>query len=103
MFKILKGLVSRKSEANVMVKNMLDVVVGGMGFWFVGYGISFGPNTGVTNSFMGNGYFFVDVPLDDAHIFTHYLFQLAFATTATTIVSGILSFTMLYSDKIYST
>ena len=82
------GLVSRKSEANVIVKNMLDVVLGGIAYWFVGYGFSFGPNTKDSNKFSGEGDFVVDVPPSESFIYAKYFFQLSFATTATTIVSG---------------
>merc|ERR1719494_1380575 len=37
------GMVSRKNEANVIVKNMLDVTLGGVAFWFVGYGLGSEP------------------------------------------------------------
>jgi len=82
------GLVSRKSEANVMVKNMIDVALGGISYWFVGYAFSFGPNSKDSNEFSGDGDFLTRVGLDDAQIYTQYFFQLSFATTASTIVSG---------------
>merc|ERR1719494_1759170 len=56
------GMVSRKNEANVIVKNMLDVTLGGVAFWFVGYGLGFGPNNHGTEAMSGAGkYFFWDV------------------------------------------
>ena len=82
------GLVSRKSEANVMVKNMLDVVVGGLGFWVIGYGIAFGKNNSRSSAFVGANHFGIDIELDEAPVFAKFLSQMAFATTATTIVSG---------------
>lgn len=84
------GMVSRRSEANVIVKNMMDVAIGGIGYWFVGYGFSFGPNSKPSGKMSGEGNFITDVDIngDDAYIYAKYFFQLSFATTATTIVSG---------------
>merc|ERR1719318_1580209 len=85
------GMVSRKNEANVIVKNMLDVTLGGVAFWFVGYGLGFGPNNHGTEAMSGAGkYFFwnvIDVE-NEAHEYAKLFFQMSFATTATTIVSG---------------
>ncbi|CAB4028939.1 ammonium transporter 3, partial [Paramuricea clavata] len=80
------GIVSRKNETNIMVKNAIDVIYGGLAYWIFGFAISFG-NSELNNRFMGWGNFFVDSD-DDFGIFAKYFFQLSFATTATTIVSG---------------
>ena len=71
-----------------MVKNALDVVFGGVTYWAVGFGLSFGSDPG-TNTFAGVGYFLFDA--DDENMgysYALFLFQLSFSTTATTIVSG---------------
>ena len=71
-----------------MVKNALDVVFGGITYWAFGFGFSFGKDPG-TNPFIGVGCFFVDSDSESmGFIFSLFLFQLSFATTATTIVSG---------------
>ena len=71
-----------------MVKNAVDVVFGGLSYWAFGFALSFGNQPG-TNPFCGFGYFFVDTTTDEMGIlFSTYVFQLSFATTATTIVSG---------------
>ena len=36
------GCASLKNEANIMMKNAIDVLMGGFSFWLVGYGLSFG-------------------------------------------------------------
>jgi len=84
------GMVSVRSEANVMVKNMIDVALGGAAYWFVGYGFSFGPNSKASKTMAGEGHFITDVDIssDEAYVYIKYFFQLSFATTATTIVSG---------------
>ncbi|XP_028403420.1 putative ammonium transporter 3 [Dendronephthya gigantea] len=81
------GIVSRKNETNIMVKNAIDVIYGGLAYWIFGFAISFG-NDELNNRFMGWGDFFVDSVGEDFGIFAKYFFQLSFATTATTIVSG---------------
>ena len=71
-----------------MMKNAVDVVFGGISYWVFGFGLSFGNKPG-SNPFCGVGYFFVDSDTEDMGIlFSTYVFQLSFATTATTIVSG---------------
>ena len=82
------GCVSLKNEVNIMMKNVVDVVLGGLTYWAFGYGLSYGTDAG-TSWFSGMGSFFVD---DTGYMigptFTVFLFQMSFATTATTIVSG---------------
>ena len=87
------GMVSCRSEANVMIKNMIDVSLGGAAYWFVGYGFSFGPNSKGSKVMGGEGNFITDVDIDtdEAFVYVKYFFQLSFATTATTIVSGMTS------------
>uniref|UniRef100_A0A1I8GSE1 Ammonium_transp domain-containing protein n=1 Tax=Macrostomum lignano TaxID=282301 RepID=A0A1I8GSE1_9PLAT len=71
-----------------MVKNVVDVVFGGLTYWMFGYALSFGPDPG-NNPFVGWGEFFVDAgPETMGQKFTTFIFQMSFATTATTIVSG---------------
>ena len=82
------GCVSLKNEVNIMMKNVVDVVLGGLTYWSFGYALSYGTATG-TNPFVALGSFFVSAyGLDIGPVFTTFLFQLSFATTATTIVSG---------------
>ncbi|KAM0737359.1 putative ammonium transporter 3 [Formica fusca] len=84
------GCVSLKNEVNIMMKNVVDIVLGGLTYWIFGFGFSFGlyePN----NPFIGIGGLFIDPPIDDEYmgsICAAFLFQLSFATTSTTIVSG---------------
>jgi ammonia channel protein AmtB len=84
------GCVSIKNEVNIMMKNVADVVLGGLTYWMFGFALSFG-NGPCTTPFMGCGNFFVDPTVNDplmGPINAAFLFQLSFATTATTIVSG---------------
>uniref|UniRef100_A0A1I8GAW9 Ammonium transporter n=2 Tax=Macrostomum lignano TaxID=282301 RepID=A0A1I8GAW9_9PLAT len=83
------GNVQVKNEVNIMVKNVVDVVFGGMSYWMFGYALSFGQSGG--GGFCGWGEFFMDRSPGDQDMgvgFATFVFQLSFATTATTIVSG---------------
>lgn len=84
------GIVSRKNEVNIMMKNVVDVVLGGFSYWLFGYGLSYGRSS-YTNPFIAFGDFMVDPSVENplmGQIFTAFFFQLSFATTATTILSG---------------
>lgn len=84
------GCGSAKNEVNIMMKNIVDVVLGGFTYWLFGYGISFGREA-LSNPFIAFGDFVLDPNIGDPLMgqkFTTFLFQLSFATTATTIVSG---------------
>ena len=72
-----------------MVKNAVDVIYGGLTYWVFGYGLSFGMDPG-SNGFVGWGHFCVDStdPVTMGSLLPSFVFQLSFATTATTIVSG---------------
>lgn len=84
------GCVSVKNEVNIMMKNVVDVVFGGFSYWLFGFGLSFGQGP-FTTPFMGVGEFMLDADNRDplmGPVMAAFLFQLSFATTATTIVSG---------------
>ncbi|XP_013108282.1 putative ammonium transporter 2 [Stomoxys calcitrans] len=84
------GCVSIKNEVNIMMKNVIDIVLGGFTYWLFGYGMSYGRGP-LSNPFIAIGDFLLDPPVDDplmGQIFAAFLFQLSFATTSTTIVSG---------------
>ena len=71
-----------------MVKNVVDVLFGSLGYWVCGFALSFGQDES-SNGFTGVGYFFTDInSAQFGSLYAKYVFQLSFATTATTIVSG---------------
>jgi Amt family ammonium transporter len=86
------GLTRAKSVANIFMKNLMDFCVGAVMFLAVGFAIAFGGNTadgfgkffGADGFFLGDGAFAYGT-LTPAVFFT---FQVAFAATAATIVSG---------------
>ncbi|CAK9817580.1 Putative ammonium transporter 3 [Anthophora quadrimaculata] len=84
------GCVSLKNEVNIMMKNVVDIVLGGLTYWAFGFAMSFGSDR-LNNPFIGMGEFLMDPSLDDQFMgpkCAAFLFQLSFATTSTTIVSG---------------
>ncbi|XP_013397764.1 putative ammonium transporter 3 [Lingula anatina] len=98
------GAVHGKNEVNIMVKNAVDVIFGGITFWMVGFGLAFGDGPWA-NPFCGIGYFLVDS--DESKMgwtFAWFTFQMSFATTSTTIVSGAMAErTKLLSYIVFST
>ena len=83
------GSVSVKNECNIMIKNAADVIFGSLGYWLCGFAFSYGNDPKWANEFTGFGYFLTDDNTDDfGFLYAKYFFQLSFATTATTIVSG---------------
>ena len=82
------GACAKKNEVNILMKNVADVVLGGLFYWAIGYGLQFGSEEGHTGWY-GVGYWFLDSDADKmGPIFATFIFQLSFCTTATTIVSG---------------
>ena len=84
------GSVSQKNEVNIMFKNAVDILFGGMSYWMFGYGLSFGSGI-YSNGFFGDAKFMVDSIYHDehlGHLLAHFFFHASFATTAATIVSG---------------
>ncbi len=104
------GLTRAKNAVNICMKNLLDFCFGTMTFWIVGFSIMFGDGGSMNKLWGGlNGMFlntaepfksldWTHVPLD-----AKFFFQLVFAATTATIVSGAMAertkFTsyMLYS------
>ena len=72
------GMTASKNAVNIAMKNMLDICVGTLTYWLVGYSLMYGDTS--------NGWFFWSGLFqgDGADLF----FQTMFAATAATIVSG---------------
>jgi Amt family ammonium transporter len=76
-----------KNAVNIAMKNLLDITVGSLTYWFVGYSLMYGSSE--------NGYFFWSGIMqgEGADLF----FQTMFAATAATIVSGAIAGRTKYS------
>ncbi|MEM9567954.1 MAG: ammonium transporter [Cyanobacteria bacterium P01_E01_bin.34] len=84
------GFTRSKNAANIMMKNLMDFSMGACAFWFLGFGLMFGASGGlVGGSWFAFGW---QKAFDaDAWPFTFFVFQMVFAATAATIVSGALA------------
>ena len=81
------GFTRAKNAVNIMMKNLMDFVMGSLAFWAIGFGIMFGASA--TGWFGTDGFFFSDFLKDkDPWLFAFWMFQVVFAATAATIVSG---------------
>lgn len=81
------GLTRAKNAVNIMMKNLMDFSVGSLAFWIIGFGIMFGASS--TGWFGTSGFLFSDFAEDgDPWLYAFWMFQVVFAATAATIVSG---------------
>jgi len=80
------GFTRAKNAVNILMKNLVDVCIGCIVFFLVGYGFMFGRDAG---GFIGTDNFIINI-LDqsDTSNFAFWIFQAVFAATAATIVSG---------------
>ena len=77
------GFIRSKNVVNILMKNVLDLSLGAIAYWAVGFGLAYGAAE-AASGFIGAGNFFLS-SFDD---YPTWLFQFAFAATAATIVSG---------------
>lgn len=77
------GFTRAKNTTNILMKNIMDFSLGVLVFWAVGYGIMWGAES---NLFFGYSDFFITG--FDAAGLNSWFFQMVFAATAATIVSG---------------
>ena len=82
------GSVSLKNEVNIMIKNGIDVLFGGLSYWMFGYGISFGSPSWFGLFGTGDYFTYTNDPAIMGDKYANFFFEASFATTATTIVSG---------------
>jgi Amt family ammonium transporter len=81
------GFTRAKNAVNIMMKNLMDFSMGSIAFWAIGFGIMFGASS--TGWFGTSGFFLSDFTLDgDPWVLAFWMFQVVFAATAATIVSG---------------
>jgi len=98
------GFARRRETVNILVECTLDTAICGISFWAIGYAFMFGAG----NGFIGSQYFFLqDAPATygttGVALLAHWIFQFAFADTASTITSGaMIGRTSFRGDIIYS-
>lgn len=82
------GFTRAKNAVNIMMKNLMDFAIGSLAFWAIGFGIMFGVNK---TGWFGTSDFFLSGwtgPDGDAWVLAFWMFQVVFAGTSATIVSG---------------
>ena len=96
------GLTRAKNAINIMMKNLMDFAFGSLAYWLIGFGLMFGVTT--TGWFGTDGFLLEDFAKDDdTWLYAFWLFQVVFAATAATIVSGAMAErTKFVSYLIYS-
>ena len=85
------GMTRSKNVVNIAMKNILDIAVGSLVFWFIGYSLMYGESS---SGWIGwGGLMFNQGPAD-------LFFQTVFCATAATIVSGAIAGRTKYSTYI---
>ncbi len=83
------GATRAKNSINIIMKNVMDISLGSLFFWLVGFGLMFGTNS---SGWIGTDNFAlseIDTASDTAAFdFAFFIFQTVFAATAATIISG---------------
>lgn len=81
------GSTRSKNMINIMMKNLMDFCIAAIVFWSVGFGFAYGATAG---GFIGTDTFFLGDFREEGSVpqLAAFLFQLVFAGTAATIVSG---------------
>ncbi len=77
------GFTRAKNAGNIIMKNFMDFSVGGIMYWALGFGLAYGGSSVGGFFAYGDGFFF-----NDPSRGSEWLFQVVFAATAATIVSG---------------
>lgn len=81
------GFTRAKNAANIMMKNMMDFSIGSLSYWAVGFAIMYGTMQGMDWLMGWSGFFLIGDAYDVTTI-ESWFFQMVFAATAATIVSG---------------
>ena len=101
------GFTRTKTTATLLMKNLLDFMLGSLLFWAIGFGVMFGAGQFIgAPSLFDHTFFATDLPVDG-----YLIFQTVFCATAATIVSGAmaertkfsmyLAYTILISVLVY--
>jgi len=81
------GFTRAKNAVNILMKNLLDFSMGSIFYWAIGFGLMFGATQ---TGWFGTSCFFLSdfSPGKDPWVLAFWMFQVVFAATAATIVSG---------------
>lgn len=79
------GFTRAKNAGNIIMKNLMDFVLGSIIYWLLGFGLMFGESIG---GFVGIPHLLDSYTSEDPSFFVWFIFQTVFCATAATIVSG---------------
>ncbi len=79
------GLTRAKNATNIIMKNLMDFCFGSIAFWMIGWGLMYGADR--LGGLVGFSDFFKG-PMGEPKFYRDWFFQVVFAATAATIVSG---------------
>ncbi|NTV02010.1 MAG: ammonium transporter [Chlorobiaceae bacterium] len=98
------GFARKRESVNVLIECALDTAICGISFWAIGYAFMFSEG----NGFIGQKWFFLQGAPETygttgVALLAHWVFQFAFADTASTITSGaMIGRTSFRGDILYS-
>ncbi|MDR2552345.1 MAG: ammonium transporter [Treponema sp.] len=82
------GLSRAKNATNITMKNVMDFCFGAIAYWMIGWGLMYGKDAlgliGVDQFFYGP----MDLTVESGGFYKNWFFQVVFAATSATIVSG---------------
>jgi len=79
------GFCRAKNNTNLMMKNLMDMAAGSIAYFAVGFGLMYGASAG---GLIGTDGWFMGGDFYDVTLYRDFMFQVVFAATAATIVSG---------------
>jgi Amt family ammonium transporter len=82
------GLTRAKNATNITMKNVMDFMFGAIVYWAIGWGFMYGNDAG---GIIGTSQFFhgpMELTIENGNFYKSWFFQVVFAATSATIVSG---------------
>lgn len=92
------GFCRSKNISNLMMKNTLDFAIGSLAFWIIGFALMFGKDFG---GLFGTSGFFLGGGNYDVGQYLLWMFEVVFAATAATIVSGAVAERLKFSSYLF--
>ncbi|MDR0784537.1 MAG: ammonium transporter [Treponema sp.] len=83
------GLTRAKNATNITMKNVMDFCFGVIMYWMIGWGFMYGKDA--LGGFIGTDQFFhgpMELNVENGNFYKSWFFQVVFAATSATIVSG---------------
>ncbi|RZF40489.1 hypothetical protein LSTR_LSTR000368 [Laodelphax striatellus] len=88
------GCVRSKNVTNILMKNLLDLFIAALVYWLIGYSLAYSKGTAYFGTAHWAGYGLHD------DVMAHWFFQMIFAATAATIITGAVAERCNYSAYI---